>query len=139
MLARHDLEKLYECSRQWTTVVEHPLQPRTTDTSSTSNLNKKAGTWDNLARIAYALSCLAKSVTEIMPIVEELADEFARISPMLLEGAMVFLKFVNDMQPLMDKNLKYLKSLVAQQEEGLHLDQKCEDLEWKCEGLERKS
>jgi len=51
---------------------------------------------------------------------------------------MGFLKFVNDMQPLMDNNMQYLKSLVFQQEQGLHLDQKCEDLEPKCEVLEWK-
>jgi len=49
MLAREDLEKLYECSCWWTTVVEHPLQPKMTDTPSTSNLNKRASIWENLA------------------------------------------------------------------------------------------
>ena len=88
-----ELEDLVRVASRWRELEKEQGNRKPDNEPGTSSEVEQQVHFGDFVGAAYRMSCSARNVAEITPVLMEMADDFSKLSPELLTGALSFIKF----------------------------------------------
>lgn len=105
------------------------MQKESKNEANSSNATKTQSRLVHLLGTNFTLTCVAKVVAKMTPLVFEVENELGKLTPKLLNGALSFMKFSESMGSLLDEKFKYIKQLMLLEKENYKFTTLNEDYE----------